>query len=248
MLKLSGVSKSYAKGRVRAVDGLSLEVRSGEVFGFLGPNGAGKTTTIKLITGILAPDEGQITIGGIGLSKDPIAAKRKIGYVPDAQDAYDRLSGVEYLNFMGDMYGVSSADRAVRVKTLAERFELSGALNSLVKGYSRGMKQKLSLIGALLHNPPLWILDEPMVGLDPHAVHVIKRQMRAHCDAGNTVFFSTHVLDVAERLCDRIGILSKGKLIAVGTLDELRSGETGASLEQVFLELTGDDVAGEWDE
>ncbi|MDR1262302.1 MAG: ABC transporter ATP-binding protein [Oscillospiraceae bacterium] len=250
MLKLENVSKSYAKGGVRAVDGLSLEVRAGEVFGFIGPNGAGKTTTIKLITGILSPDEGRITVGGVTLDDDPIAAKRKIGYVPDAQDAYDRLTGLEYLNFMGDIYGVSSRDRAERIKPLAERFELTGALNGIVKGYSRGMKQKLALIGALLHDPPLWVLDEPMVGLDPRAVHVIKRQMRAHCDAGNTVFFSTHVLDVAERLCDRIGILQHGRLIAVGTLDELRSGETGASLERVFLELTGDDddIDGDYDE
>ncbi|MDR0395772.1 MAG: ABC transporter ATP-binding protein [Oscillospiraceae bacterium] len=248
MLKLDKVSKMYAKGGVRAVDGLSLDVRPGEVFGFIGPNGAGKTTTIKLITGILSPDEGSIIIGGVPIDNDPIAAKRKLGYVPDAQDAYDRLTGLEYLNFMCDMYGVSSADRARRVRALSERFELSGALSGVVKGYSRGMKQKLALIGALVHNPPLWILDEPMVGLDPHAVHVIKRQMRAHCAAGNTVFFSTHVLDVAERLCDRIGILQKGRLIAVGTLDELRSGETGASLEKVFLELTGDSAEGDWDE
>ncbi|MDR1600637.1 MAG: ABC transporter ATP-binding protein [Oscillospiraceae bacterium] len=248
MLKLENVSKRYARGNVRAVDGLTLEVRGGEVFGFIGPNGAGKTTTIKLVTGILTPDEGTVTVGGAPLDKDPIAAKRMVGYVPDAQDAYDRLTGLEYLNFMCDMYGVSSADRAARITSLSERFELAAALNGIVKGYSRGMRQKLALIGALAHNPPLWILDEPMVGLDPRAAHVIKRQMRAHCAAGNTVFFSTHVLDVAERLCDRIGILQKGKLIAVGTLDELRSGETGASLEKVFLELTGDEAAGDWDE
>ncbi|GHU72363.1 ABC transporter ATP-binding protein [Clostridia bacterium] len=242
MLILDNVSKRYAKGGVRAVDGLSMDIRDGEVFGFLGPNGAGKTTTIKLITGILNPDEGRITINGIALDKDPISAKRQIGYVPDAQDAYDRLSGLEYLNFMADMYGVPAGARSERIRILSDRFELSGALRSVVKGYSRGMKQKLSLIGALLHTPPLWILDEPMVGLDPHAAHVIKQQMRAHCDAGNTVFFSTHVLDVAERLCDRIGILQHGKLIAIGTLDELRSGAKGLSLEKVFLELTGDEA------
>ena len=238
MLRIEDIRKSYAKAQRKAVDGLSLHVRPGELFGFLGPNGAGKTTTIKMLTGILTPDGGSITIDGIPLTENTIEAKRRIGYVPDAQDAYDRLTGLEYLRFMADVYGVSSSDRADRIERYTKLFEIDGALREPVRSYSRGMKQKLTITGALLHKPRLWVLDEPMVGLDPHSAHVLKQEMRTHCDAGNTVFFSTHVLDVAERLCDRIGILRQGKLIAQGTLEELRSGERGASLEQVFLELT----------
>ncbi len=245
MLTLSNLSKSYAKGRVKAVDDLSLTVQRGEIFGFIGPNGAGKTTTIKMICGIINADAGSVTIDGHDIQRDPIGAKRALGYVPDSANVYERLTGLEYLNFLADVYGVDANTRAERMEKYLTMFEIKDAAGSAIKSYSRGMRQKLTLTGALLHNPPLWILDEPMVGLDPRAAHQIKQEMRAHCDAGNTVFFSTHVLEVAERLCDRIGIINHGKLIAVGTLDELRAGEKGESLEQLFLELTGDEGASE---
>lgn len=238
MLKLENVSKSYAKGRVKAVDNLSLEVKRGEIFGFIGPNGAGKTTTIKMICGIINPDSGSISINNHNIQKDAIAAKQSMGFVPDAANVYDRLTGMEYLNFLADVYGVDAQTRVERMEKYLTMFEIKDAAGSLIKSYSRGMRQKLTLTGALLHNPPLWILDEPMSGLDPRAAHQIKQEMRAHCDAGNTVFFSTHVLEVAEKLCDRIGIINHGKLVAIGTLEELRAGETGESLEELFLELT----------
>jgi ABC-2 type transport system ATP-binding protein len=240
MIEVSSVSKTYAKGAHKAVDGLSLSIQAGELFGFIGPNGAGKTTTIKMITGILPPDAGSITVAGFDITREPLAAKRAIGYVPDAQDAYERLTGMEYLNFMADMYGVPGPARRAGIQRYLELFELTDAAFSPVRGYSRGMRQKLTIAGALLHKPKLWILDEPMVGLDPRAAHLLKQEMRAHCEAGNTVFFSTHVLEVAERLCDRIGIIAHGKLIASGTLEQLRGQELSASLEELFLELTED--------
>ncbi len=238
MLTITNLSKAYAKGRVKAVDDLSLTVRRGEIFGFIGPNGAGKTTTIKMICGIINPDQGSVTIDGHDIIRDDIAAKRAIGFVPDAANVYERLTGLEYLNFLADIYGVDAHTRAQRMDKYLTMFEIKDAASSLIRSYSRGMRQKLTVTGALLHNPPLWILDEPMSGLDPRAAHQLKTEMRAHCDAGNTVFFSTHVLEVAERLCDRIGIINHGKLVAVGTLDELRAGEKGESLEQLFLQLT----------
>ncbi|GHU84294.1 ABC transporter ATP-binding protein [Clostridia bacterium] len=240
MLHLTHLSKAYNKGSVRAVDDISLHVRRGEIFGFIGPNGAGKTTTIKMICGIINPDEGNVTIDGHDIVSDPIAAKRAMGFVPDAANVYERLTGAEYLNFLADVYGVDAQTRAERMERYLTMFEIKDVAGSSIKSYSRGMRQKLTLTGALLHNPPLWILDEPMSGLDPRAAHQLKQEMRAHCDAGNTVFFSTHVLEVAEKLCDRIGIINGGKLIAVGTLDELRAGDAGESLETLFLELTGE--------
>lgn len=245
MLTLSHLSKTYTKGRVKAVDDLSLEVRPGEIFGFIGPNGAGKTTTIRMICGIINADQGKIEVNGFDLSEDPLGAKRSIGFVPDSANVYDRLTGIEYLNFIADIYGVTADCRAERMGKYLAMFELKDAVGSAIKSYSRGMRQKLTLIGALLPNPALWVLDEPMNGLDPRAAHQIKAEMRAHCDAGNTVFFSTHVLEVAERLCDRIGIISHGKLVAVGTMDELRAGEVGESLEALFLQLTDDEEATE---
>ncbi len=239
MLTVHGVSKSYAKGRVKAVDNLSFAVKRGEIFGFIGPNGAGKTTTIKIICGIINADAGSVSINGHDIEKEPIKAKRSLGFVPDAANVYERLTGLEYLNFLADIYGVDAKTRAERMEKYLTMFEIKDAAGSLIKSYSRGMRQKLTLTGALLHHPPLWILDEPMSGLDPRAAHQLKQEMRAHCDAGNTVFFSTHVLEVAERLCDRIGIINHGRLIAVGTLDELRAGDRGESLEQLFLQLTG---------
>jgi len=238
MLKLEHLSKAYAKGSVKAVEDLSLTVRKGEIFGFIGPNGAGKTTTIKMICSIINPDDGNISINGHDIAADPIEAKRSMGFVPDAPNVYDRLTGLEYLNFLADVYGVDAATRMERIEKYLTMFEIKDAAGSLIKTYSRGMRQKLTLTGALLHNPPLWILDEPLSGLDPRSAHQLKQEMRSHCDAGNTVFFSTHVLEVAEKLCDRIGIINQGKLIAVGTLDELRAGDTGESLEELFLQLT----------
>ncbi len=243
MLTLSHLSKTYAKGRVKAVDDLSLEVRPGEIFGFIGPNGAGKTTTIRMICGIINPDQGSIEVNGFDLDKDPIGAKRSIGFVPDSANVYDRLTGIEYLNFLADVYGMDAHSRAERVEKYLAMFELKDAVGSAIKSYSKGMRQKLTLIGALLPNPALWVLDEPMNGLDPRAAHQIKTEMVAHCAAGNTVFFSTHVLEVAERLCDRIGIINHGRLVAVGTMDQLRAGEVGESLEALFLQLTDSEEA-----
>lgn len=238
MIEIKNVSKSYNKGSVKAVDNLNLKVNKGEIFGFLGPNGAGKTTTIKMIVGLLNPDEGTILIDGCDIQKNPIEAKKKIGYVPDSPNLYERLNGTEYLNFMADIYQVPADLRRERIEYYLNMFELSDAAGDLIKSYSHGMRQKIALTGALLHNPSVWILDEPMVGLDPKSSHLLKAQMREHCDNGNTVFFSTHVLEVAEKLCDRIGIIHRGRLIAIGTIDELRQGDMKESLENIFLELT----------
>ncbi|MCL6589135.1 MAG: ABC transporter ATP-binding protein [Firmicutes bacterium] len=238
MIEIRNVSKSYNKGTVKAVDNLTLQVKPGEIFGFLGPNGAGKTTTIKMMVGLLNPDEGTITMKGADIQKKPLEAKRNIGYVPDNPDIYERLTGTEYLNFMADVYQVPAPLRRERIQYFLESFELTDAVSDLIKSYSHGMKQKIVLTGALLHNPALWILDEPMVGLDPKSAHLLKDLMRKHCDQGNTVFFSTHILEVAEKLCDRIGIIHNGRLIASGTMDELRQGAQSESLEKIFLELT----------
>lgn len=238
MVNIRKVSKSYNKGEVKAVDSLSLQVRNGEIFGFLGPNGAGKTTTIKMMVGLLNPDAGDITINGYGIRKQPLEAKSSMGYVPDNPNIFDRLTGMEYLKFMADVYRVPEEKRKERIGHFLEMFELKHAASDLIKSYSHGMKQKIILTGALIHDPPLWVMDEPMVGLDPKSSHLLKEQMRKHCDNGNTVFFSTHVLEVAERLCDRVGIINNGKLIAIGTIDELRKGDKAESLEKIFLELT----------
>ena len=241
MIELQHVTKTYAKNHTRAVDDLSLEVKGGELFGFIGPNGAGKTTTIKLMTGVLTPDEGTITMAGHRMAQERIQAQRMIGFVPDGNDLYDRLTGMEYLNFMADVYQVSQAQRKAHIEKYLDIFSLEDAINNQVRSYSKGMKQKLVVIGALIHNPPVWILDEPLGGLDPRAAHLLKEEMMRHCREGNTVFFSTHVLEVAEKLCTRIGVIAHGSLKAVGTLEDLRSGEVGASLEELFLELTEDD-------
>lgn len=239
MLSIQQVSKSYSKGRVKAVDALSLESRPGEIFGFLGPNGAGKTTTIKMIAGILPIDEGRITIKNFDIEKEPIRAKMSMGYVPDTHDIYDTLSGIEYLNFIADVHEVPSVQRKAAIEKYLDMFDMTQAAGQSIKSYSHGMKQKIILTGALLHNPPLWLLDEPLTGLDPKAAHLLKEEMNAHCRKGNTVFFSTHVLEVAEKICHRIGIIHHGKIVAVGTMDELRQ-KGDASLESIFLELTGE--------
>ena len=240
MIQFEHVSKQYAKGKEKALDDLTLHVGKGKVFGFIGPNGAGKTTTIKLLTGILNPTAGRVLIGGVDMSAQPMEAKRLIGFVPDSHEMYERLTGLEYLNFMADMYDVDAAARKAHLEKYLALFELEKAAGDQIRSYSRGMKQKLTIIGALIHQPPLWVRAEPMVGLDPKAAHRLKDEMRRHCQAGNTVFFSTHVLDVAEKLCDEIAIISRGKLIAEGSLEELRRGEQGESLEQLFLEMTGE--------
>lgn len=239
MIEINGVSKTYAKGKQKALDNISLEVKKGEIFGFLGPNGAGKTTTIKLITGILKPDSGNIMVNGLNMVSDPVNTKKNIGFVPDNPELFNRLSGMEYLNFIADIYEVSNEERYKSINELAEIFELKDALSSNISSYSHGMKQKLVVIGALLHNPQVWILDEPMVGLDPKAAFTLKEMMRKHADSGNTVFFSTHIMEVAEKLCDRIGIIKKGEIVFTGTLDELRElrKEKDDSLENLFLEL-----------
>ena len=234
MITFENVTKTY--GSKRAVDNLSMTIEDGRIFSFLGPNGAGKTTSIKLMTGIVAPDSGVIKLDGIDIAKDPIEAKRRFGFVPDTFDMYERLTGREYLRFMGDIYGVAQAQRKVHIEKYLQLFSLEDAYDQQIRGYSHGMKQKLAIIGALMHDPSIWILDEPMVGLDPQSVFLLKEEMRAHADKGHTVFFSTHVLDVAERLCDEIGIIKQGQLIAKGTLEQLR-GEGDSTLEELFLEL-----------
>ena len=237
MIRLENVTKSYSKSDVLAVDHINLHVKKGEVFGFIGPNGAGKTTTIKMITGILRPDTGTVRINGHDMQEDPVACKQSFCYAPDSHQIYERLTGREYLNFIADMYGVDQQTRQMQMEKYLSMFELQKAAGEQIKSYSHGMRQKLSLTGALLPNPPLWIMDEPMVGLDPRSQHLLKQEMRAHCERGNTIFFSTHVLEVAEKLCDRIAIINHGEIVAVGTLEELRSG-SDESLESLFLELT----------
>jgi ABC-2 type transport system ATP-binding protein len=239
MIEIANLSKSYNKGTVKAVDDLSLTVNNGEIFGFLGPNGAGKTTTIKMMVGLLKPDSGTVTINGHSIIEDPLAVKKAISFVPDSPEVYEKLTGIEYLNFMGDVYAVPAEVRSKRLPYLLDLFSLSDAVGDLIQSYSHGMRQKIVLVGAMLHEPELFILDEPMVGLDPRSSNNLKNYMREHCKAGKTVFFSTHILEVAEKLCDRIGIIHKGHLIACGTMDELQNmAANRESLENIFLELT----------
>lgn len=239
MLKIEHLTKAYAKSSVKAVDDLSLELRPGEIFGFLGPNGAGKTTTIKMLTGILQYDVGNITVCDYNLKSQSIQAKQNIGYVSDSHVIYDKLTGKEYVDFMADIYGVDVATRKERADKLLEKFELKDAFTSQIRTYSHGMKQKISIIGALIHNPNLWVLDEPMTGLDPQSAFQLKELMREHCNEGKTVFFSTHVLEVAEKICDRVGIIVKGKLITVGSLEEIKAAKGDSSLEDIFLSVAG---------
>jgi ABC-2 type transport system ATP-binding protein len=240
VIEFRRVSKSYNKGKVKAVDDLDLVIKPGEIFGFLGPNGAGKTTTIKMIVGLLKPDAGTITINGLDSQKDALKCKAMTAYVPDYPAIYERLTGLEYLNFIGDVYGVAKEDRIARIEKWLEIFELSQAVSSPIQSYSHGMRQKVVLMAALLPAPRVMVLDEPLVGLDPRASHHLKEIMREHCDQGKTLFFSTHIMEVAEKLCDRMGIINKGKLIACGSMDELKklNHEQQESLENIFLELT----------
>lgn len=239
MIEIDHISKSYNKGVVRAVDDLTLTVPPGEIFGFLGPNGAGKTTTIKMIVGILKPEKGTIRIAGLDNRAEALRCKAMTAYVPDEPEIYERLKGIEYLNFMGDVYGISGGERRKRIEHWLEAFELSRAVADPIQTYSHGMRQKIILTAALMVKPRVLVLDEPMVGLDPRSSHLLKEAMREHCDGGGTLFFSTHIMEVAERLCDRLGIIHKGRLAACGTMNELRDqAKDKASLENIFLELT----------
>ena len=238
MIKISNVSKSYVKNK-KSIDSLDLEVKNGEIFGFLGPNGAGKTTTIRMITGILNPDEGDILIDGNSIKTNPIEAKKAIGFVPDSPDMFLRLKGIEYLNFMADVYDVPVETRKQKIEELTKKFEIYDDLNSQIQSYSHGMRQKIVICGALLSEPKNWILDEPMTGLDPKSSYDLKEMMKEHAKSGKTVFFSTHVLEVAEKICDRVGIINKGKLVFVGTLAEMKEKfKENGSLEELFLEIT----------
>jgi len=238
MIELINVNKSYS-GIVKAVDDLTITIPEGQITGFLGPNGAGKTTTIKIITGVLNADSGSITINGTNIRENPLEAKRQFGYVPDNPDMFLRLKGMEYLNFMADIYDVPGDLRKKRIHELAESFEMEAALNDQIQSYSHGMRQKIVIMGVLIHDPSVWILDEPMTGLDPKSSFTLKEMMKTHAAAGKTVFFSTHVLEVAEKLCDRVAIINKGKLLFYGTMEEMRENfRSNGSLEKIFLELT----------
>ena len=245
MISFIQATKIYGKSDRPALDHLNLTVEDGCLYGFLGPNGAGKTTAIRLLTGALSATEGTVQVNGIDVSRDPVAAKKQIGFVPDSQEIYDKLTGWEYLNFMADIFDVSERDRKERGERYLETFEMTEAASSRISSYSRGMKQKITAIGALIHNPPVWVLDEPMVGLDPRASFLLKEEMKRRAQEGATVFFSTHVLEVAEKLCNRVGIIDKGKLLVEGKPEELQQRMGDASLEKLFLELTGGDPAEE---
>lgn len=233
MLNIINYSKAYKNGK-KAVDNVSLEVNSGEIFAFIGHNGAGKTTTIKSIVGILDFTEGDILIDGISIKENPMACKEKIAYIPDNPDIYESLKGIQYLNFIADIYKVSKEDREIEIKKYAEIFEITSALGDLISSYSHGMKQKLAIISALLHKPKLLILDEPFVGLDPKASHLLKQEMKKLCNEGVAIFFSTHVLEVAEKLCDKVAIIKDGKIVSKGTMEEVKG---NSSLEDIFMEL-----------
>lgn len=235
MLKIEHLIKVY--GGKKAVDDLSLHIQPGEIYGFIGHNGAGKTTTLKSVVGILQFDEGEITIDGISIREQPLACKKKFAYIPDNPDLYDFMTGIKYLNFIADVFGVDENIRQERIRKYAELFELTNDLGQPIAAYSHGMKQKLAIIAAWMHDPKLIIMDEPFVGLDPKASHLLKGMMREVCDNGGAIFFSTHVLEVAEKLCDKVAIIKGGKLIRSGTMEEVKGDD---SLEEVFLELEGE--------
>ncbi|MDY2983065.1 MAG: ABC transporter ATP-binding protein [Eubacteriales bacterium] len=232
MLKIEHLTKAY--GSKKAVDDLSLHIAPGEVYGFIGHNGAGKTTTIKSVAGILPFDSGRILVDGVDIAKDPIACKQRMAYIPDDPQLYAFMRGTEYLNFVGDIYGVGAAQRQERIAIYAQAFDMTEDLGQAIGAYSHGMKQKLALMAAWLHQPRLILMDEPFVGLDPKAAHTLKGMMRTLCDQGGAIFFSTHVLEVAEKLCDKVAIIKDGRLIRSGTMEEVKGDE---SLESVFLEL-----------
>ena len=232
MLKIEHLTKTY--GETKAVDDLSLEIRPGEIFGFIGHNGAGKSTTLKSAVGILKFDEGTILIGGKNIVQEPVACKKELAYIPDNPDLYEFMSGIRYLNFIADVFAIPADERQEKIRKYADLLELTDNLAQPISSYSHGMKQKLTVIAAWIHNPKLIVMDEPFVGLDPKASHLLKEMMREHCDQGGAIFFSTHVLEVAEKLCDKVAIIKKGKLVKVGTMEEVKGDD---SLEEVFLEL-----------
>ena len=236
MLTIQHLTKRY--GEKKAVDDLSLHIAPGEIYGFIGHNGAGKTTTLKSVVGTLQFDEGEITIDGHSVKADPLTCKRELAYIPDNPDLYDFMTGIKYLNFVADIFGVGAAERQARIRRYADAFELTDDLAQPIAAYSHGMKQKLAIIAAWLHQPRLIIMDEPFVGLDPKASHLLKGMMREVCDNGGAIFFSTHVLEVAEKLCDKVAIIKGGKLIRSGTMEEVKGDD---SLEEVFLELEGEE-------
>lgn len=241
MIEIKNVSKTYKKG-TNVVENLNLKINDGEIFGFLGPNGAGKTTTIKMITGILDITEGDILINNKSIIKEPVEAKKMLGLVPDNPDCFLRLKGIEYLNFIADVYDISTEERIKKIDELSKLFEIQNELGNKIKSYSHGMRQKLIVIGSLLHDPENWILDEPMTGLDPRASFELKKIMKKQTEKNKTVFFSTHILDVAEKLCDRIGIINGGKLVFVGTYEEMKKElKENKSLEELFMEIIKDD-------
>ncbi|MCQ2451402.1 MAG: ABC transporter ATP-binding protein [Clostridia bacterium] len=232
MLQINNLTKIY--GDKKAVDNLSIHIKPGEIYGFIGHNGAGKTTTLKSAVGILKFEQGEILVDGISVKENPVECKKRIAYIPDNPDLYDFMTGIKYLNFIADIYEVGENERNERINKYSELFEIKDNLNSSVSSYSHGMKQKLAVISALIHNPKLIIMDEPFVGLDPKAAHILKEIMREVCQNGGAIFFSTHVLEVAEKLCDKVAIIKDGKLVKSGTMDEVKGDET---LESVFLEL-----------
>ena len=234
MLKINHFTKTY--GDKKAVDDLTLHIRRGEIYGFIGHNGAGKTTTLKSVAGIMQFDSGEILIDGVSIRTDPLTCKKKMAYIPDNPDLYEFMTGMQYLNFIGDIFGIPAQERTQRIQSLAETFEIAGDLAQPINAYSHGMKQKLAIISAWIHEPQLILMDEPFVGLDPKASHILKGMMRDVCNRGGAIFFSTHVLEVAEKLCDKVAIIKGGKLIRSGTMEEVK-GDT--SLESVFLELEG---------
>lgn len=236
MLKIEHLTKSY--GEKKAVDDLSLHIAPGEIYGFIGHNGAGKTTTLKSVVGIQQFDQGEIFVGGVSMQKDPLACKKQLAYIPDNPDLYEYMTGIQFLNFIADIFGISVRDRQERIRNYADRFELTDDLAQSIVAYSHGMKQKLAIIAAWIHQPKLIVMDEPFVGLDPKAAHLLKGMMREICDQGGAIFFSTHVLEVAEKLCDKIAIIKAGRLIRFGTMEEVKGDD---SLEDVFLELEGEE-------
>lgn len=237
MIEIKNVSQSYNK-ETKIIENMNLKIEDGIIFGFIGPNGAGKTTTIEMITGVLKIDKGDIFIDGNSITKSPIEAKKLFGFVPDSPDVFEKLTGLEYLNFIGDVYNVPSQERLEKVKDLADKFGITNNLKDRIQSYSHGMKQKLLIISVLLYNPKNWILDEPMTGLDPKAAFTLKELMKEHSKKGNTVFFSTHVLEVAEKICDKIAVIDKGKIIFVGTCEELKEkSKNNFSLEESFLKI-----------
>ena len=238
MIEAKSLTMIYGNGH-KATDDISFNIKAGEIVGFAGPNGVGKTTVIKMLTGILKPTSGTAVINGHDINEDPINAKMSFAYIADNPDILIQLTGLEYLNFIADMYAIPSAARKEKINTLAGRFGMKDVLNTQMREYSHGMRQKLMVISALIHDPPAWILDEPMTGLDPSAAYELKQMMREHAKAGNAVLFSTHVLEVAEQLCDRIIIINNGKIIKEGTLDYLTLDNPGMSLEEIFVKLTG---------